>query len=49
MEDLAEVAGALLGLLGLWVGWVVLLWRLPVDWVRVVAEGWHGLKGWVVC
>ena len=28
---------------------MVLLRRLPVDWVRVVAEGWHGLKRRVKC
>ena len=28
---------------------MVLLQRLPVDWVRVVAEGWHGLKRRVKC
>ena len=28
---------------------MVLLRRLPVDWVWVVAEGWHGPKGRVKC
>ena len=47
MGGLAEVGAALLELLELWVGrqlWMVWLRRLPVDWVRVVAEGWYCLE-----